>query len=179
MDTICNPLSYICSLRESPVCTSFYLLMVLILIIIFGLFLSVQTNAGWFFYFMCIANTKLRSIIALNKRRCDHLNKGTALITCIVHLLVSKDKPQLQAQHTINILQDFLFLSFCLFITTIVIIEWLCASTMLQGNRMRGSPSVGDRICINSLTHWWLQSIFVLFCFSQLYRFQRLGNTAV
>lgn len=78
IDTMCDPLWDICPLRELPAPTPSYLLMVLILIIIFDLFLPLQTRAGWFLYFMWLASTKVRFITALNKRGGDSLNKGTS-----------------------------------------------------------------------------------------------------
>lgn len=109
---------YICSLQASCL-DAFYLLMVLILITIFGPFLPIHIKVGWFLYFMCRANTKVKFITTLNKKGLWSL-KGTSPVTRILHLLVSTDMLQRQTQHTSNILQDFLAVSFCLFVTTIV-----------------------------------------------------------
>lgn len=125
-------------------------------------------------YFMHRPNTKVRFTTFLNKKRYDSLNKGTSsckVIMCIVHLLVSKDKLQLQAQCIINILQDFIFV--CLFVNTVVIIEPALCFNSTEKKENQKLFCWCDRICIISIIQ--LVPIAHFFVFLNCIDFKAIG----
>ena len=101
-----------------------------------------HSDQCWFLYFMCIANTKVRFITSCLRVKISSSCKLSSLS-------ISS--------------RTFCFFS-CSFVNSIVIIEpALCLNSAAKRENQRLLFCWCDRICINSLTHWWLYLISLFF----------------